>query len=92
MGILCQIVPSTLDNRPTASAGKRAIGNQPVEQASRRCTENDVSDKPPAPDLVIPNGYRQGLITSITVILAFSLAFLRFAAFEPASGPWTFGA
>lgn len=36
----------------------------------------------------VPQGYRQGLITSITVFLGFSLAFLRFWAFE-APGNWT---
>ena len=36
----------------------------------------------------IPQGYRQGLITAITVFLGFSLAFLRFWAFE-APGDWT---
>ena len=35
-----------------------------------------------------PNGYRQGLITSITVFLGFSLVFIRFWSFE-ASGDWT---
>ena len=36
----------------------------------------------------VPQGYRQGLITAITVLLAFSLAFLRFWGFE-VSGEWT---
>ena len=36
----------------------------------------------------VPQGYRQGLITAITVLLGFSLAFLRFWGFE-ASGEWT---
>lgn len=36
----------------------------------------------------IPHGYRQGLITAITIFLGFSLAFLRFWAFE-APGEWT---
>jgi len=35
----------------------------------------------------VPDGYRQGLITAITVLLGFSLAFLRFWGFE-APGPW----
>jgi hypothetical protein len=43
-----------------------------------------MSSAPPA----IPQGYRQGLITAITVFLGFSLAFLRFWAFE-APGDWT---
>lgn len=36
----------------------------------------------------MPDGYRTGLIISITVFLGFSLAFLRFWAFE-APGEWT---
>lgn len=38
------------------------------------------------PDTV-PWGYRPGIITAITVFLAFSLAFLRYWGFE-APGPW----
>jgi hypothetical protein len=37
----------------------------------------------------LPQGYRQGLITSITVVLTASLLFFRFVVFEPSSGPWT---
>ena len=36
----------------------------------------------------LPDGYRQGLITAITVLLGFSLAFLRFWGLESA-GDWT---
>jgi hypothetical protein len=36
----------------------------------------------------LPNGYRQGVITAITVMLGFSLYFLRFWGLE-ASGEWT---
>ena len=36
----------------------------------------------------MPEGYRQGLITAITVLLGFSLAFLRFWGLE-APGQWT---
>ena len=36
----------------------------------------------------LPNGYRQGVITAITVMLGFSLYFLRFWNFE-ATGAWT---
>ena len=36
----------------------------------------------------VPDGYRQGLITAITVLLGFSLSFLRFWGFE-APGEWT---
>jgi hypothetical protein len=37
----------------------------------------------------LPTGYRQGLITAITVLLTASLLYFRFVAFEPSSGPWT---
>ncbi|MGE0279717.1 MAG: hypothetical protein AB7P20_03760 [Rhizobiaceae bacterium] len=36
----------------------------------------------------VPNGYRQAIVTAITVILAFSLYFLRFWSLE-AEGHWT---
>ena len=36
----------------------------------------------------LPQGYRQGIITAITVMIGFSLAFFRFWSFE-ASGEWT---
>jgi len=39
-------------------------------------------------DQSIPQGYRAGIITAITVLLGFSLAFLRFWGFE-APGKWT---
>jgi hypothetical protein len=38
---------------------------------------------------VVPQGYRQGFITSITVTLTASILFLRFVFFEPQSGEWT---
>ena len=36
----------------------------------------------------LPQGYRQGLVTAITVFLGFSLSFLRFWNFE-SPGEWT---
>jgi heme O synthase-like polyprenyltransferase len=44
---------------------------------------------PPAapPPQVVPNGYRQGIITAITVLLGFSLAFWRFWGLE-SPGEW----
>lgn len=36
----------------------------------------------------LPVGYRQGIITAITVVLGFSLLFLRYWGFE-LPGPWT---
>jgi hypothetical protein len=41
----------------------------------------------PAPESV-SNGYRTGIITAITVLLGFSLAFFRFWGFE-APGKWS---
>lgn len=54
--------------------------------------EDDKAKNPPTPDAgqkprVVPEGYRQGLITAITVLLGFSLTFLRFWGFE-APGQW----
>jgi len=37
----------------------------------------------------LPPGYREGIITAITVLLGFSLAFFRFWGFE-AEGQWSF--
>lgn len=49
-----------------------------------------VRPTPPAeqPRTLLPEGYRQGIITAITVLLGFSLAFFRFWGFE-APGDWT---
>jgi hypothetical protein len=55
-------------------------GNSTDEQSSK-----PVADDPSRP---LPLGYRQGLITAITVLLGFSLTFLRFWGFE-APGEWT---
>jgi len=38
----------------------------------------------------LPAGYRQGVISAITVLLGFSLLFLRYWGFE-AEGEWTAG-
>ena len=37
----------------------------------------------------IPQGYREGIITAITVLLGFTLGFFRFWGFE-AKGQWTY--
>jgi hypothetical protein len=53
----------------------------------------DIQDPPPARSDVdrgrppLPQGYRQGLITAITVLLGFSLSFLRYWGIE-APGTW----
>lgn len=46
-------------------------------------------EDPPTPRTGLPHGYRQGIITAITVLLGFTLAFLRFWGFE-AEGDWTY--
>jgi hypothetical protein len=54
-------------------------------------TESDPSDSTPAaaPERrPLPNGYRQGIVSAVTIFIGFSLAFLRFWAFE-APGHWT---
>lgn len=43
------------------------------------------------PRVPLPIGYRQGIITAITVLLGFSLVFLRFWGFE-LPGAWTVSA
>jgi len=43
------------------------------------------------PRVPLPIGYRQGIITAITVLLGFSLVFLRFWSFE-LPGRWTISA
>ena len=43
---------------------------------------------PERPYRPLPEGYRQGIITAITVLLGFSLALFRFWGFE-APGEWT---
>lgn len=41
----------------------------------------------PPPPQTVPSGFRQGIITAITVLLGFSLAFWRFWGLET-SGRW----
>ena len=42
----------------------------------------------PQPHVPLPTGYRQGIITAITVLLGFSLLFFRYFDFE-LPGEWT---
>jgi hypothetical protein len=44
---------------------------------------------PERPRVPLPSGYRQAIVSAITVLLGFSLLFLRFYNFE-LSGPWDF--
>ena len=55
---------------------------------SKKDTANDSRLPVPEPQpCTVSDGYRQGLITAITVLLGFSLTFLHFWGFE-ASGRW----
>jgi hypothetical protein len=56
-------------------------------------TGHDEPKRGPAPSAErrrtpLPPGYREGIITAITVLLGFSLAFFRFWGFE-AEGQWS---
>lgn len=48
----------------------------------------DPGQPPATPQRGLPVGYRQGVISAITVVLGFSLVFLRFWGFE-LPGAWT---
>ncbi|MDM0069846.1 hypothetical protein [Variovorax sp. J31P207] len=51
--------------------------------------EPDATPRPePRARTPLPAGYREGIITAITVIIGFSLSFVRYWAFE-APGDWT---
>lgn len=65
------------DDSDPASAGVAKPGSSNTARADRAAGRQP-----------LPAGYRQGLITAITVFIGFSLAFLRFWAFE-APGEWT---
>src|SRR5262245_15247546 len=50
----------------------------------------DTGDSVKQSNSALPHGYREGLVTAITVFLGFSLSFVRFWNFEHA-GEWTWG-
>jgi uncharacterized membrane protein len=60
----------------------------PIEDAPARDSGNSHRAAQATSREPLPAGYRQGVITAITVFIGFSLAFLRFWAFE-APGEWT---
>ena len=51
-------------------------------------TKDPATTNPELTRSTLPQGYRQGIITAITVLLGFSLAFFRFWGLE-APGKWT---
>lgn len=54
------------------------------EDAKAKNPATPIAERQPR---AVPDGYRQGLITAITVLLGFSLTFLRFWSLE-APGHW----
>ena len=50
--------------------------------------ENEPTSAPKRQRTPVPPGYREGIITAITVLLGFSLAFFRYWGFE-AEGQWS---
>ena len=47
-----------------------------------------MSDEPDRKPVPLPAGYRQGIISAITMLLGFALVFVRYWAFET-PGQWT---
>jgi hypothetical protein len=59
-----------------------------MSDAHENCEHTPVTAKAEPEPQPVPAGYRQGVITAITVLLGFSLAFWRFWGFE-STGHWT---
>jgi hypothetical protein len=59
-----------------------------MSDAHNNCGHTPVAAKAESKPQPVPAGYRQGIITAITVLLGFSLAFWRFWGFE-STGRWT---
>lgn len=58
-----------------------------VTPAAANAGRGPAAEPQPASAPVVPVGYRQGFITAISVLLAFTLAFWRYWSFE-SPGPW----
>jgi amino acid transporter len=65
--------------RDGASSAERVVGGT---------TMSSTQAEEPRKRAPLPAGYRQGIISAITVLLGFSLLFLRYYSFE-APGDWT---
>jgi amino acid transporter len=59
-----------------------------MSDAHDNCGHTPVAAKTEPKPQPVPAGYRQGIITAITVLLGFSLTFWRFWGFE-STGRWT---
>ena len=71
-------------SRPTRPTRPPAF---PVTPAAANASRGPAAEPRPSPAPVVPVGYRQGFITAISVLLAFTLAFWRYWSFE-SPGPW----
>jgi hypothetical protein len=72
--------------RPTNSIKLQPVDEPTDQPAALENQPPTPAEKPPAKSL--PQGYRQGIITAITVMLGFTLGFFRFWGFE-SPGKWT---
>ncbi len=65
--------------------------NEPVRDESPRAPASPAPTADNEPARYTPVGYRSGIITAISVLVGFSLAFLRYWGFEaPESWSWHF--
>ncbi len=65
--------------------------NEPVRDESPRAPASPAPTADNEPARYTPDGYRSGIITAISVLVGFSLAFLRYWGFEaPESWSWHF--
>ena len=71
---------------PTYAPRPQAPAAQPPGDPALAIPEAQASNPPRR--IPLPAGYRGGVITAITVFIGFSLAFVRYWAFE-APGQWT---
>jgi len=68
----------------------RALESSGMQSAAAERIATEIYDLVQVRDEgTLPAGYRQGVITAITVVLTASILFFRFVVFEPASGPRT---
>src|SRR4029434_3988588 len=67
---------------------RTADGGAETRSAMEEDPKHQTLSTPERQHRPLPEGYRQGIITAITVLLGFSLALFRFWGFE-APGEWT---
>ena len=77
--------PSSSLPRPMASLNFSAMEKASNRENEPEALSSAIAGRPRQP---LPQGYRQGIITAITVLLGFTLGFFRFWGFE-SPGHWT---